>query len=153
MNAINRAYFRFRNFFSRHFPRLYSFCDGRKSIVKFFIAGCFAGLTDLVFLFVFHGLVGWPIVLSTSLAFILAFLVSFSLQKFWTFRNYSQDKVISQLFLYLFNAVIGLNLNGFLMHFFVNRLNIWYILAQIAVNLILSVYNYLIYRFVIFRKN
>ncbi len=152
MNAINRLYFRFRNFFSRHFPRLYSLCDRRKSVVKFVIAGSMAGLTDLVFLFIFHGLIGWPIVFSTSLAFILAFLVSFNLQKFWTFRNYSQRRVFGQLFLYLFNAFIGLNLNGFLMHLFVNELNIWYLLAQMAVNLILSVYNYIIYRFLIFRN-
>lgn len=151
MSLLNHLYFKFRHFFSSRLPKVYFFCEKQKAIVKFFISGCFAGGTDLVFLFIFHGLFHWGIVFSTSLAFILSFLVSFTLQKFWTFRNYDHKRAIHQLLLYVVNAFIGLNINGFLMHLLVNRFGIWYILSQIAVNLFLGFCNFLIYKFIIFR--
>jgi putative flippase GtrA len=120
-------------------------------VIKFFFAGSTAAVIDLLFLFLFHGILKWGLVLSTSLAFILSFAVSFTLQKFWTFRNYSQKRIPVQFVLYIGNAFIGLNINGFLMHVFVNKLNIWYLLAQILVNLIIGVYNFFVYKFIVFR--
>ena len=152
MSFINRLYEKFRHQFSRRLPRLYDLCERYKSFVKFFIAGCFAGGSDLVFLFVFHGLFHLNIVVSTSLAFILAFVVSFTLQKFWTFRNYSQNRVFRQLAVYLANSFLGLSLNGYFMHLLVNKFGLWYILAQIIVNLTLAVWNYIVYKFIVFRN-
>lgn len=151
MPHINRLYFQFRNFLSSRFPKLYCFCDNRKSVIKFLISGGFAGGTDLVLLFIFHGIFKWPLVLSTSLAFIFSFAVSFTLQKFWTFRNFSQEKVVSQFILYILNALIGLNLNGFFMHYLVSELNVWYIFAQMIVNLAIGFYNFLIYKSIVFK--
>jgi len=152
MSLIHDWYCRLRQYFADRFPKSYSLCERRKSIIKFVIAGCFAGGSDLVFLYLFHGLFGLGIVLSTSSAFILAFLVSFTLQKFWTFRDY-QDKVIQQLFLYILNALIGLYLNGYFMHVLVNRYDVWYILSQVIVNVTLAFWNFIVYRFVIFKNS
>ena len=151
MSQINRLYFKFRNFLSNRFPKVYCLCENRKSVVKFFIAGSLAGGTDLVLLFLFHGVFKWPLVLSTSLAFVFSFLVSFTLQKLWTFRNFNQEKVLSQFVLYILNAFIGLNLNGFLMYFLVNKFNVWYIFAQIVVSLTIGFYNFLIYKSIVFK--
>lgn len=151
MNLINKLYFQFRHYFSSRYPQLYNICEKRKSVIKFFIAGCFAGGSDLVFLYIFHGLLHWDIVISTSLAFILSFAVSFTLQKFWTFRDYSQNKVFSQLFIYFLNAFLGLSLNGYFMHLLVNQFNVWYILAQIIVNLTIASWNFVVYKFIVFR--
>ena len=150
MPVINNLYFRFRNFFSTRWPQVYSFCDQRKSFFKFLVAGCFSGGSDLVFLYILFGLFKVSIVLATSVAFILSFLVSFALQKFWTFRNYSQDKVAKQIFLYILFAFVGLNLNGVFMHILVNRYNVWYLLAQFMVNLVIGFLNFLTYKFIIF---
>ena len=151
MPQINHSYSEFRSFLSSRFPKFYRICENRKSVVKFIISGSLAGGTDLVLLFLFHGVFKWPLVLSTSLAFICSFLVSFTLQKFWTFRNFNQDKVLSQFILYIINAFIGLNINGFLMYFLVNKFGIWYIFAQIIVSLIIAFYNFLIYKSIIFK--
>lgn len=151
MPQINRLYSKFRNFLAGRFPKVYCFCENRKSVVKFIISGSLAGGTDLVLLFLFHGVFKWSLVLSTSLAFIFSFLVSFTLQKLWTFRNFNQNKVLSQFILYIINAFIGLNINGFLMYFLVNRFGFWYIFAQIAVSLTIAFYNFIIYKSIIFK--
>lgn len=153
MPVINRLYFKFRHFFSSRCPRLYDVCNSHKSVIKFIFAGGMAASTDLVLLFFFHGLFKWGLVVSTSAAFILSFLVSFTLQKFWTFRNFRQDKIAGQLFIYLLNAFIGLNLNGLFMHALVNRYEVWYIFAQIIVNLVIGVWNFLVYKFIVFRTD
>jgi len=153
MLLINRLYFKFRSFFSRRHPDLYDFCNCHKSIIKFIISGGTAASTNLALLFFFHGLFKWDLIFSTSLAFALSFLVSFTLQKFWTFRNYRQDKVAGQLLIYLLNAFIGLNLNGWLMYTLVNKYAVWYLLAQIIVSLIIGFWNFLVYKFIIFKTD
>jgi putative flippase GtrA len=151
MPVINRLYLKFRNLFSTRCPGLFCACEKRKSVIKFFFAGSTAAAVDLLFLFFFHGVLKWGLVFSTSLAFILSFAVSFTLQKFWTFRNYSQKRIPVQFVLYIGNAFIGLNINGFLMHVFVNKFGVWYLLAQIIVNVIIGFYNFFVYKFIVFR--
>lgn len=152
MSLINKFYLKFHLSFQRYFPKTFIYLDTRKSVIKFIIAGCFAGGTDLVSLFIFHGVFKMEIVLSTSLAFLLSFVVSFTLQKFWTFRNNNPARLVRQIFLYILTALVGLNLNAVGMHFLVNRFEIWYLLAQLIVNLFLGVINFIIYKFIIFRK-
>jgi len=152
MPLLDKLYFRFRHFFASRWPQGYGFCENHKSVVKFLAAGCVSGGADLVFLYFFHGLIHWPIVLATSVAFILSFVVSFGLQKFWTFRDYSQKKIAGQLFLYFLFAFISLDLNGIFMHFLVNRFHIWYLLSQFVVNLFLGLLNFLVYKFIIFKS-
>ena len=152
MSIISDWYNKFRHYFFRRYPRSYTFCNNHKSLIKFIFAGGLSGGTDLLLLFIFHGLLGLDIVFSTSLAFILSFLISFSLQKFWTFRNYHRGKMIHQLFLYMSNAFLGLGLNAILMHLLVNKYNVWYILSQLVVNLAIGFWNFVVYRFIIFKN-
>jgi putative flippase GtrA len=150
MPLISRYYDSFRQYLASHFSNVYKFCNQHKSIVKFIVAGCLATGTDLLLLYIFHGVVHLGLVLSTSLAFILAFLISFSLQKFWTFRNYRPDKMAGQLCWYMLNALLGLYLNAVAMHTLVNKFQVWYLLSQVIVNLLLGVWNFLVYKFIIF---
>jgi len=153
MAIINKFYESVRGLFYRRWPKTFLYLDSRKSIFKFIIAGCFAGGTDLVALFLFHGIFKLEIVFSTSAAFILSFVVSFTLQKFWTFRNYNSARLVRQIFLYVLTAFIGLNINGAAMHFLVNSLSVWYLLAQVIVNVFLGLVNFVVYKFIIFRKH
>lgn len=151
MTKINDFYFKFRNLFALRAPRVYHFCDRKKSIVKFMVAGCFAGGSHLIFLAIFYDFINWPIIPSTSFAFIISFVISFSLQKLWTFRNFSQKKVVKQFSIYLLNAFLALNLNGIFMHLLVDNYDVWYLFSQIIVNLVIGAYNFFLYRFVIFK--
>lgn len=151
MSTINRLYFFVRHYLAKNFPILFTFCEKHKTIAKFFIAGTLSSVVDLLALFLFHGIFHWEIVISTSIAFLLSLFVSFSLQKLWTFRNYSHERLPHQLFLYFAAAFIVMNLNGIGMHIFVNNFHIWYILSQIIVNLVLGVINFFAYKFIIFR--
>lgn len=136
---------------SNHYPSVYKILTKNKSVTKFIVAGSSAAAVDLIFLAIFHDLFNWSIVLSTSLAFILAFAVSFHLQKFWTFRNKDKKKIPKQLTIYMINALLTLNLNGLFMHLLVDRLGVWYLLSQVIVNVTIGVYNFFVYKYVVFK--
>ena len=133
-------------------PKLSERLTKRKELVKFFIAGSTAGGADLLFLFILHGLLKMSIVLATSIAFLLAFGVSFNLQKFWAFNNHDRKYIGHQLFTYLAVALVNLYLNGHAMYILVDHFKVWYILAQIIVALVLGVFSFIIYKFIIFRE-
>jgi len=152
MKLVDKIYFFWRNFFARHFPVFYGFCEIRKKLCKFIISGTLSGLLDLVLLFLFHGYFKIGIVLATSMAFIISFALSFFLQKIWTFRNQDKNKLIHQVGIYFFNAFLDLNINALLMHALVNRFNLWYLFAQLAVNMSMGSLNFFVYKFIIFKK-
>jgi putative flippase GtrA len=150
---ITKYYEQLRRHLQIHRPRLYKFSDRYKAIIKFIFAGIISGGTDLIFLYIAYGLVHTTLTLATSLAFILSFFISFSLQKLWTFRNTDSHRTKHQFFLYMATAFISLNLNGLLMHWLVFHFRQHYILSQIAVNLTLGLINFLVLKFFIFRHH
>lgn len=134
-------------------PKLYDKFFKNSPFLKFFIAGLAAGSIDLILLFIFHDLLNINIVFSTSIAFLLSFLFSFYLQRVWTFENKDGAKVPKELVLYMLNAFLSLNINGFSMHFLTTEIHVWYLLAQIIVNIFLGTLNFFIYKFIIFRSD
>jgi len=153
MPILNNIHQRLCNIFNYCFPKLYCRFFKGTSLIKFAISGAIAGSVDLIFLILFHGILHWGIVVSTSVAFLLSFLISFYLQRVWTFDSKEGKKVPRQLVLYMLNAFLSLNINGFGMHFLTNELQIWYLLSQLMVNAVLGTLNFFIYKFIIFRHD
>ena len=152
MKYIQRAYFNLRLLISGRCPQGYGFFERHKSIIKYGFSGGLATAVSLISLYLFHDWLNWGIISAATISFLLAFFVSFILQKFWTFRDKRQDRIAGQLAGYLANGVIGLYLNAFLMHLLVVRVGVWYLGAQVLVSLAIAVQNFLVYKFIIFRK-
>lgn len=134
-------------------PKLYGRFFKGTSLIKFAISGGISGSVDLIFLFLFYGLCHWGVVLSTTTAFLFSFLISFYLQRVWTFDNKEKKKVPRQFVLYMLNAFLSLNVNGFSMHFLTITLGVWYLLSQLLVNAVLGTLNFFIFKFIIFRND
>lgn len=132
-------------------PALYAHLDKRKIILKFLIAGGTTTVVDLALLYFFTGILGVHYLTSSFLAFCVAIFVSFSLQKYWTFRD-KNEKVKSQLFFYFLTGITNLFLNTLFMYILVDHLGLMYILAQIITSGVIAVGNFLVYRFIIFKK-
>jgi len=134
------------------FPRSYQWCERHKGVIKFLLAGLTAAAVNLLVLDLLYRIFSWPIIPATSIAFLVAFFVSFSLQKFWTFRDKSRDRISKQLLGYLANGLVGLYLNGWLMKLLVEDYALWHLLAQILVSAVIALQNFLVYR-IIFKKH
>lgn len=139
-------------FIDRFSPRLGALARTYRRVIKYICAGGTAAAVDLGILYALTDFFGVHYLVSATLAFLVAFGVSFTLQKFWTFGNEDMKRVHAQLALYLTIAVINLFVNAGFMYFLVDIVGIWYFLAQIIVGATIACYGFFLYRHVIFRK-
>jgi len=150
---MKRIYRYSKQQFQTSMPGIYRILDRRKTIVKYIISGSTAAATDLILLYFLTDILKIYYLLSASIAFIIAFFVSFYLQKFWTFRDNNKEKIYKQMSLYFVVGVTNLGINTGGMYILVDRFKIMYILAQILMGGVIAIGSFLIYRFIIFKRH
>jgi putative flippase GtrA len=121
-------------------------------IIRFVIAGGTATAADLILLYVFTDFMHIWYVVSVAAAFVIAFLISFFSQKFWTFQDRSTENMHIQGSIYFVIAIVSLAVNTYAVYFLVNFLHFYYMLAQIIVSAFIAVLNYFIYNKFIFKQ-
>lgn len=118
--------------------------------IRFIIAGGTSAFVNLTLLFVLHNSFGIYYLLSSTLAFIGAFGVSFTLHKYWTFKSHTED-TNKQVILYLGTSLFGLILNIVLMYVFVDIFGVGVMLSQLFVGAIVAFSSFFISRTYVFR--
>ena len=133
----------------------YASLDGQypayAKVFRFLVSGGISTGTDLALLYVFTDIFGIWYLASTVAAFILAFFVSFALQKFWTFRDTSREGMSLQAGTYLFIAVCNLALNTSLVYALVDFLGLHYLVAQIIASILIACESFFVYQRFVFR--
>jgi putative flippase GtrA len=76
--------------------------------------------------------------------------INYSIQKFWVFKNLSNQKIYLQFSGFILSAILILFLNTFLMYIFVDFFGFWYILAQVFVSFCTASISYLLSKKLIF---
>lgn len=121
-------------------------------IIRYIISGSIATISNLMILFVcVHYFKLWYLS-GVIISFTSAVVISYLLQKFWTFKNNSVDNISRQFSLFLIYNIIMLFVNVLLMYFFVDIIKIWYILAQALSAIITAFVNYIFFNKIIFKK-
>ena len=123
-----------------------------KKFFKFIISGGIATAVDVILLFVFKDYLGLHYLIAASLAYVFAFILSFILQKFWTFDDQRRDDMYRQACWYFAVCTANLGFNAILMYVLVDRAGIWYILAQLIACAIIALWSFLVYNHYIFSK-
>lgn len=121
-------------------------------IMRFLISGGSAAFTNLGLLYVFTDLCKIWYILSAVMAFIVAFIVSFSLQKLWVFGDRSTQDMHRQLVIYLIVALINLGLNTLFLYALVEYAHVHYLIAQVITSAALAFESFFAYKFLIFKK-
>ncbi|OGG73575.1 hypothetical protein A3H74_03390 [Candidatus Kaiserbacteria bacterium RIFCSPLOWO2_02_FULL_51_13] len=122
-------------------------------IVRYLISGCTAVAVNLAVLYALVEFVGFHYLLASAAAFSIGIMVSFSLHKFFTFRERNLSHTHIQIVLYLCVIGLGLVTNLALMWFLVELIGILYLIAAIITNGIIAVANFFAYRLVVFRRS
>ena len=121
-------------------------------IIRYVFAGGFATFSNLATLFVFvHYFKLWYL-WGAVFSFCVGVIVSYLLQKFWTFKNYSRENMHKQFLVFFIFALVMLGLNTLLIYVFVDIIGLWYLLAQALSSLITACINYIYFNKVIFKK-
>jgi len=115
-------------------------------IARFLIAGSINVLVNLLTLYALTEYAHLWYLASSILAFGVSYLVSFGLQKFWTFKSKDPRAVWYQLPLHLSLAIFNLLLNTTLLYLLVEIGHVWYLLAQILVALVIAADSFVISR-------
>jgi len=122
-----------------------------KKIIKFLIAGSTAAGTTFFFVYFFTEIVGLWYLISSVFAFFFGIIVSFTLQKFWTFKGEQAKQTRHQLILFILFAAFGMAINATGMYLLVDKAHLWYMIAQFITAAGIAVMNYFVYQSVIFK--
>lgn len=121
-------------------------------LARYLVAGITAASSNIVLLYVFTDILDIWYLFSSTLSFIIGITLSFILQKFWTFGDRQVEGAHYQFSKYLGVGILGIMINTTSMYIMVDWLDIWYILAQIITGVFIAVFNFIMYKFLIFKK-
>lgn len=127
------------------------FLKDHLTFLKYLIAGGTAFLIHLLLLFTFTDIFKIHYLVSTTIALLIVFWISFFLQKYWTFADTSSDHFASQAVRYFLMHSISFVANAVLMYAFVSIFGIWYMLSQIFVSLGMAFVTFVINKRYIFK--
>lgn len=119
---------------------------------RFVMAGSLAFTINLAVLYVLTDIFNIHYLISTAGAFLVAFGISFLLQKFWTFKEPSHEWLHIQVPLYLGMQLTNVSLNAALMFVFVEYLHIWYLSSQAVISLGLAAVIYFLNKNYVFKR-
>jgi len=139
-------------YMEKQVPNIYGVMFRYKNPVKYIFSGGMATATNLLILYLLTEYVHLYYLASSVVAFISSVVVSFTMQKFWTFDNQSTENLHKQFSLYFFVVILNLALNTFLVYALVEWFLVWYLLAQFIAGAVIAVASFFVYRNFIFKK-
>lgn len=150
---LEKNYQKIHSRFKRHSPSvIYDNVFRHRQIIKYLIAGGTSTSADLLIYYILTYLVGLWYIASSALSFTVAFCISFSLQKFWTFRDRNTEKMMKQTYLYFFVAIANLGISTLLIYLFVDYIHIHKFISKVIANAMMAVESFFVYRYFIFAK-
>ncbi|MDP6756288.1 MAG: GtrA family protein [Patescibacteria group bacterium] len=132
-------------------PKLLAPIHRYKREIKYIISGGSSALAALVVVFVVTDVFKVWYLISVIFGQVVGFFTNFYLQKFWTFRDPSQERMHRQFKIFIGLAVAHMVLNVVFISILVEVFGMWYLLAQAIVLAVLAIGSYLFNRFITFR--
>lgn len=116
-----------------------------KKLIRFFISGGTAAMVHVGVLALLVEIFGLYPVIASAGGFLVAFGVSFTLQKFWTFRDHDTAAAPRQMALYFSIQVSNLLVNMGLMFLLIEVVHVQYLIAQVGVIGVIAIESYYLY--------
>ena len=111
-------------------------------IIRYIFAGGLATGSNLLILFIcVHYFHLWYLS-GTIIAFCGGIIISYILQKYFTFKDYSKEKIHKQFSIFFIFNIVMLGVNTLLIYLFVDIFGIWYMASQALSSLITAFINY-----------
>lgn len=119
-------------------------------LIRYLISGGTAALVNWSTLFLLVHLGNMYYVYASILSFITSIGVSFTMQKFWTFRDNLVHDIHVQFTRYLIVILLSLLLNTALIYFLVEKVHVWYMFAQVIATILVAITNFFCYKHFVF---
>lgn len=132
-------------------------------LMRYGIVGVIGGTIQTLILYFWVGILRLEAfyLLGATVGFCISLIVTFSLQKYWTFRDNVRAELRRQFIIYTSIALLSLGLNILFLHmsklllehFGFDFFNRWYLFAQIAIIVLLATVSFIANYFITFREN
>lgn len=132
------------NFWINHFNDL-------GLITRYGISGVIGISTNLLVLYLLTDMTGLWYVFSATLAYIVGYVVTFTLQKYWTFKDMSYARIPRQATSYLIIAIGAFVVDLIALYVLVDILGFWYLGSQVVVLGIIAVASFLLNKNITFK--
>lgn len=120
-------------------------------IVRYVISGGTSAVINLSTLSFLYYIKHMYYIYAAIIAFIVSFLVSLVLQKFWTFEDHSRNNLSVQIGKYLITSLLGLSLNTFILYVLVDHLHLYVYVGQIIAGGLVACVTFFISRKYVFK--
>lgn len=121
-------------------------------LLRYLMSGATAAASNIALLYLLVHFGGMHYLYASVIAFLASVAVSFTLQKFWTFRDRFTHDVREQFTRYSVVVLVNLTLNTGLMYALVDWAALWYVLAQVITTSVVAVVGYIGYKRFVFRE-
>ncbi len=121
-------------------------------LLRYLISGGMAAISNIGALFLLVQFGNFHYLSASILAYLFGIVVSFTLQKFWTFQDKPTHDLHAQFARYMLVVLCNLLLNTSLMYLLVSQLGLWYILAQILATAVVAIIGYYAYKHFVFTE-
>lgn len=120
-----------------------------KRILRFLISGGSAATVEYVSFILLSFILMSPVVLANSVSFFCGFIVSFTLNKYWVFKN--NDKLKGQLTAYLILAIVNLCISNLVIIGLIH-IGVIELIAKVFAMVAIASWNYLFFSKYIFKE-
>jgi len=121
-------------------------------LVRYIISGGISATVNLAVLSILYYIFDMYYLLASIFSFLVAFFVSLTLHKFWTFEDHSMKGASLQAGKYLVSSIFGLIINTSFLYIFVDFMHLYVFLGQIFAGIITASVTFFISRDHIFKN-
>lgn len=117
-------------------------------LVRYIISGGTGAVTNLTLLYLLTDVLALHYILSGVIAFLCAVIVSFILQKNWTFEDTSTHATHKKFITFVVVGAVNLIVNTTLLYVFTDIVGTHYLLSQVFASGIIAIWSYFAYKVV-----
>ncbi len=121
-------------------------------LVRYVISGGTAAVVNLSLFFLLHTIWHFYYITASIIAFVVSFLISLVLQKFWTFQDHSLHKFHHQVGKYLLTSLFGLVIDIIVLFVCVEYFRFYALAGQIVAGVITAGCTFSLSRHFVFNR-
>jgi putative flippase GtrA len=124
-----------------------------KQYFQFITVGGIGVIINISLLYLITEFIGIHYMLSEAIAFLIATIHNYLLNKTWTFKEKLQEDPFKKFIQYLLVSIVGLMVNLTVLFTLVEFFELWYIFAELFATAVSSAVNYTGNKFWTFKNN
>lgn len=125
-----------------------------RELIVYVIVGVLTTIVSLLSYYLFAYTLGMHYLISNFLSWVCAVVFAYFTNKVWVFQNYNftLSNVMKEIVAFIGARIVTLGVDMFIMFVMVDMLSLQDMVAKITVQVIVTILNYILSKFLVFKK-